>query len=339
MDRFTIYKPLVVVVVIGDYHESPLPSIKSALNDYHNVVYAFNYIRGYDIVFATTDGIKHLTNENRVTSANEICSFDFKLQWDDTDIDAFNKHVAEETVSCEDIIKAAETINCYDSLIYILSAHGDGKQIIYGSNGDEISIQYTVCFQFNNKNCKSLRQLPKIYMFDINRYGSDTLASSNSQLQSNINSNNINNFTHSLESNSPTACLPVLNTKTYTQESHCYTIYGNSKQQPSPLNVPKTNCSLFISGITKVVRRNFTFVNSNLRDVVFETRQHMANVLSVPEKGIQTKLDDIVLIEQSTMPYEINFASSALIDTSSKDEKESKTDVCFSYLVSMYLSY
>ena len=314
-----------VVVVIGDYKKSPLPSIENSSNDYFNVIRAFNYMRGYDTVFATNDGVKHLANENRVTSTNEIKSFDFKLKWAEDDVDDFNIHITQQILSFKNEDR-------YDSLIYILSCHGDTEKTIYDSDGEELSLEY-IYDQFNNTNCKSLRQRPKIYLFDINKHGSDNyISSTTSQINNHDNSNmksvNCKDLQLTLndgELKQSIPSSPVLHTKTYTEQSHHCIIFGNSKQQPLRINVKNTG-SLFISSISKVASRNFTFINSSLGDVLFETRQIMADSLSIRKNRVQ--LDEIVLNEHSTMPYDIKFSSCVVMGANFKEEKESKTNVC-----------
>ena len=324
VSAFTIHKPLVVIIVIGDYKESPLPSIENASSDYYNVIRAFNYIRGYDVVFATNnDDYKHLTKKNRVTNINNIKSFNFKLKWLDEDMGAFNTHVAEEILLSQ---------NSYDSLIYILSSHGDGDQSIYYSNGDQLPLAY-IDDMFNNKNCKCLRQRPKIYMFDVNRHGSDSYTSSRSnqlQVQKKMQMKNDDiEIEQSLASTNNDNNSTVFITKTYTEKNHYCALFGNSKQQPSPNIVTKTSPSLFIESITKVVSSNVLFINSSLGDVLFETRQIMANKLSMDNNKV--KLDEIVLNENSTMPYDIQFSSSAVMKQNFQEEKESQTNVCIIY--------
>ena len=324
VNAFTIYKPLVVVVVIGDYKNSPLPSIKDASNDYYNAIRAFNYSRGYDVVFATNTGFKHLTNhdQNGILNTNEIKSFDFKLKWVEDDMQDFNTHISQEILSSSEIKEnAGDRTSSYDSLIYILSSQGDSVSCFYDSNGEELSSEY-IYYEFNNTNCKLLRQRPKIYLFDIGRIDSDIYTSSSSKKSQNNTTHNIQSKNIKLPKLTPS--LPVLDTKTYTEKSHCCTIFGNSKQQPviwKNARKDNYNGSLFIASICNVVCHNFTFLNSSFGDVLFETRQNMANVLSSSEKRV--KLDEIVLNERSTMPYDIKFSSSATID-----EKESKTNVC-----------
>ena len=142
-----------VVAVIADYKQSPLPSIEGALNDYYNVIRSFNYIRGYDTVFATNNGVQHLTNKNRVTNTNEIKSFDFKLKWVEDDMDDFNTHISQKILSSQNNDEAEEKVEHsgnYDSLIYILSSHGDCDTALYDSNGEELSLEY-IYYEYNNK--------------------------------------------------------------------------------------------------------------------------------------------------------------------------------------------
>ena len=341
-----------VVVVIGNYNQaSPIPSIEGASKEYYSVVRAFNYVRGYDIVFATNNGIKHMTKKNSFKRTKKIKSFDFKLSWVNDDVENFNQHIVQKILPSANNDTKMGT-NRYDSLIYILSSHGDGDKAIYDSNGEEIPLEY-IYYTFNNQNCKTLRQRPKIYMCDINRVGSDSCTPSRcnrTQLQqseskvnnhNNCNTDNVDSKNDEELQSIPDADhgnnqqnlmqqLPVVDTKTYTAQSHCCAIFGNSKHQPlqiAPNNINvNDDCSLFVDSITKVVSSNFTFVNSSLGDVLFETRQNMANALSLQQKK-EIKLGDVVLKENSTMPYDIKFASSACVEANSNDEKESK--VCF----------
>ena len=318
--------------MIGDYKKSPLPSIEHASNDMCNVIRTFHCIRGYDIIFATNHGIKHLTNKNRVTSRNEIKSFDFKLKWVHNDMDHFNTHIAKEISSIEN---RDDEERSYDSLIYILSSHGDGNETIYFSNGDQLPLEF-IYVEFNNKNCQCLRQRPKIYMFDISRHDSDRYTSSSNtnqlQIQKMQADNNDVEIEHSLASTNKDHNSNVFITPTYTEQNHCVAIFGNSKQQPSPnIIVTKNSSSLFINSISKVVSCNVRFINSSLGDVLFETRQTMANELSMDNKKV--KLDQIVLNEYSTMPYNIKFPSGAVMKENFAEKKESKTNVCISIVL------
>ena len=44
--------PLVAAIIIGDYGNSTLPNIKTANQDYQNILDAFNIAHGYTVVIA-----------------------------------------------------------------------------------------------------------------------------------------------------------------------------------------------------------------------------------------------------------------------------------------------
>ena len=56
----------------------------------------------------------------------------------------------------------------FDSLIYVLSCHGDGKNLVYDRDGEWFALSF-IYHEFDNQECRQLRNKPKIYLFDIDR--------------------------------------------------------------------------------------------------------------------------------------------------------------------------
>lgn len=324
-----ISKPLVAVLVIGDYKGSPLPSIAGATNDYVNVVRAFNCRRRYDIVFATNSltklEIKHITDDNVIRNENEIKLFDFKLKWSYDDIEDFNKRIATNVLATT----SDNGDYGYDGLIYILSSHGDSEKIIFDSNGEEMPLAY-IYNQFDNQECKSLRQRPKVYICDVSRFGSNehsgqgavkTTENETGHDQTKSGHYYAQKTQQTQETQETQQEQKVADTTTYTKDSHCCKIFGNSKQQPLRFingNRKNDDSSLLIGSVCKVVAHNFTFVNSNLGDILLEIRHNMAKSLSVGNNIIGS--DEIVLNKQNTLPYDIKFASSGTSNNSQQSK-------------------
>ena len=86
----------------------------------------------------------------------------FKMRWTVDELEEFNDKLKQEFIDNSD-----SSYN-YDTLIYVLSSHGDGKNLVYDSHGEQF-ISHPIYHQFDNKECKKLRNKPKIYLFDTQR--------------------------------------------------------------------------------------------------------------------------------------------------------------------------
>ena len=143
--------PLVTAVMIGDYTNSTLPSIVTANKDYENIVDAFNIACGYTVVVATQDAtnkddgdgykLRQFDDDNTDKSCN------FKIKWTSDEIEDFNEKLKTDFIDNEN--------TQFDSLIYIVSSHGDGKNLVYDGNGEDFSLSF-IYHQFNNANCRNL---------------------------------------------------------------------------------------------------------------------------------------------------------------------------------------
>ena len=61
---YTICNPLIALLIIGDYQTSHLPNLKYVKQDYQNIIYAFNHIRGYDIAYNNEQNkLEHINHQ------------------------------------------------------------------------------------------------------------------------------------------------------------------------------------------------------------------------------------------------------------------------------------
>ena len=328
---YSITNPLIALLVIGDYTiaKSTLTSIKTTSNDYYNIIETFNCFYGYSVAFAKkqTNGDSTaitLVNNGNKLAKNETKYIDFKLNWSVDEIEDFNNELRKGIIDNPN--------NNFDSLIYVISSHGDGKNLIYASNGEDISLDFFYS-KFNNKQCRKLRNKPKIYLCDTNKQSGINInsvgISSNSgkaTKTSNMNYNKTDSkdstVTTTLASRKcgvsteskqkhilPTAEMsPTLTaTATYTADNHCRKLFGHSGHQPSvnDKNQVDSNGSVFLQAFAGIARNRSIFLNKNtsLTDVVFETRKLMAKLLCLPNNNF----DLIVLHDDTTMPYDIKF--------------------------------
>lgn len=334
---YLISNPLVTMIIIGDYSNSTLPSIELALNDYYNIIKSFNNVCGYGIVIPIESDEDEITDikqmkKGEIMSIDDINNCKFKLSWTFDEILDFNSKVKKQYI---------ENRNYgYDSLIYLISCHGSKNDIIYDSNGESIPLSY-IYSQFNNKNCKQLRQKPKIYLCDTNRV---LITNKNTAKQIPVVAN-LNHHDHGLPNLPNTGLMDVIDEEkenkasqeqltrdtmdtnqylnrnsnvlptpsTYTEENHCRKVFGHSAQQAiihdSNYSQIRSNHnyngSILIRCLGAVLKNNFSQLESNggrdLSQILFETRKYMALILNIP----QNNTDIVSLHDCNTMPYPV----------------------------------
>ena len=289
--------PLITAVIIGDYSNSKLPSIKTVNKDYQNIIDAFNITHGYTVVLAQNCADNN--NEyvlKRFGCGNQTKSCNFKTKWSSEEIEEFSDKIKHNFIENDN--------TSFDSLIFIVSCHGDGKDLIYDSNGEHFSLGH-VYYRFDNKNCRNMRSKPKIYLFDIYKIGS---GDSSGIYKTNI---NINNDQQDEKSDILASDVVITKNKdpkskevcaaTYTKDTHCRKIVGNSGQQPA--SDAKIDASIFIQCFTESIKYS---TNASLGHLVAKTRKRMAIKLDLARNGG----DLIALSDEGTMPYEIKFRKS-----------------------------
>ena len=147
---------MVTIVGIGDY-ENELANLKDAVRkDYKNAIEAFAKTYDYMLFYRTeANSTEYATHSTR----NGYYSLPFKLYWTEKEIREFNNEIKET------IIK-----NGHDSLIYIISGHGDSFDQIYDSEEAEIQL-ISIFDEFWSKSFPYLSQKPKIFIVDACRGG------------------------------------------------------------------------------------------------------------------------------------------------------------------------
>ena len=297
---YKLTNPLVTAVVIGDYSDSSLPSIQTANTDYKNIINSFKAVYGYCVVLAQNS--KNSDNYTLVglDDVSQIQSCNFKCKWTGEEIDDFNDTIKKNFIDKDG--------TQFDSLVYIVSCHGDGKSIIYDSKGEDYTLS-CVYYEFDNSRCRHLRNKPKIYLLDIYRIGSGNSNSS-------IDNSKSNTILYDSEKKDLEVSISdtVTNTKnnyksvktpavaaTYTTDSHFCKIIGNSGQQPISSKNATIGHSIFIQCLTHTVKRK---LNANLTDIVVETRCCMSAMLKLDKNS---GISAIVLSDDCTMPYETQF--------------------------------
>ena len=307
---YKIRNPLVTAVIIGDYSNTLSPSITSANKDYQNIIESFYGCYGYTVVVA-----QNCKNNGDYTleyfqTDNEVKSCNFKSKWTSDEIEDFNERINTHIIGSENAP--------FDSLIYIVSCHGDGKNLIYDSNGEDFSLSF-IYHQFNNKNCRILRSKPKVYLLDTYK-NSDITADTHGN---NVKKEKVDVAEIVVTKNQHSTVLEQAVAPTYTEKSHCRKIFGNSGHLPRILN-DKTdwiskemqNGSIFIQCFRQVLKNRSKSSNDNLTDILNKTRKHMAMKLHLPQNNDNA----IVLNDDSTMPYEIEFESKTNQHESKNDE-------------------
>ena len=299
---YKITNPLATAVIIGDYSDSRLPSIKTANKDYQNIIDSFHDTYGYTVVVAQNDknGEDYTLacfSSSGDHDAPQIQSCNFKCKWTEEKIEDFNEKIKEDFID-------NDSIN-FDSLIYIISCHGDGKSAIYDSRGENVFLSNIYC-EFDNRECRNLRNKPKIYLLDTYRVGG---GNNNSSIRKSNTDNNNQQEEKQVDASASDVVVTKNNLKnvtipaaaTYTTDTHFREVFGNSGHQPIS-NVNETiGHSIFIQCLTQIIKRN---PSVNLCDILVKTRSSMSAMLKLDENS---DVNAIVLSDVSTMPYKVNF--------------------------------
>ena len=302
------------MIIIGDYTNSTLASIKTAWKDYQNIIHTFNITHGYDVIFAQNNlNVNENEQEDDIdplhitylqnSKSNSNSNYNFKLKWTYDDIDEFNARIKSQYIENENY--------AFDGLVYIISSHGNDKTM-YDSNGESFALEF-VYHEFDNQQCRQLRNKPKIYLHDTNRIdfcnNSDTNSYDNG---GSINTMKVYKNTLAAAAKQKYISDKLYNsssssgsrTPTYIKDTHFRKVFGHSGQQYVTnetrdwINKITQNGSIFIQSFTAVFKNG-----PNLTDILFDTRKFMATLLRVPRNDP----DYVVLDDKSTMPYDIKF--------------------------------
>ena len=151
-----ICNPLVVILGIGEYDE--WPNLIGVKKDYENMIKIFNKLFKYDILYKLSN---NQFNDNK---SNGNINDSFKLKWlsDDDGLDEVLEFV-------DDVKIALSTKNKnYDSLIFIISCHGEADGVIFDSVGEEHSLP-NIYTTFNGEKFPDFAHCPKLFFVDACR--------------------------------------------------------------------------------------------------------------------------------------------------------------------------
>ena len=174
---YRICDPLVVMVGIGDYDDE-LQNLIGITKDYKNMFYTFNNIYNYSLFYQTKDNEQIYVKNRILNLKKEHLSQKIKVKWNDNEIIDF-------------FIKARDIVvqNKHDSLLALISSHGDSEGVIYDSNFEDVQL-FEIFGLFMRNKCPHLQDKPKIFFVDACR---GSMKSLNQQPNSHIKNNNNNN--------------------------------------------------------------------------------------------------------------------------------------------------
>ena len=153
---YTICNPLVVMVGIGEYHDE-LQNLIGVIQDYKNMIYTFNNMYNYSFYYQTKDNKMVYTGNTIVNLKNVHISDIIKIDWGADEILDFFESARDMIVSKK-----------HDSLIVIISSHGDSDGIILDSEFEEVQL-YQIFYKFMRNECPYLQDKAKIVFVDACR--------------------------------------------------------------------------------------------------------------------------------------------------------------------------
>ena len=147
-----IRKPLVAMIGIGTYpNGGALGDLKGIPNDYRRMIRLFVKHFGYSMMY------RNHRNETQYLAPEEsFYNKNYKLKWSSNEIANFAEEVKSKVIKTQP-----------DSLIFIISSHGDRDKVIYDSYFEEISLLgiYSI-FWNEEESCPYLANKPKIFIVD-----------------------------------------------------------------------------------------------------------------------------------------------------------------------------
>ena len=172
------------MLAIGDYKEDDDLRDLKAKTDYCQMIHTFHDVWGYSVFFQCNEKNSGSTKDklldpilnglNRQQFKKQCkCQkkFDFKDTWTWEEIDTLCENGKE-------LLRNAPTDGCYDSLIFIVSCHGE-EECIIDSKGEVYQL-LSLFSHFQNKNIPYLTDKPKIFFLDLCRGSSVHPAAPNS---------------------------------------------------------------------------------------------------------------------------------------------------------------
>ena len=309
----TIGNPLVVVIGIGNF-KGQYPQL-FVERDYQNVIFAFNYTRGYHIVyFNPKNELIHLTN--RANQSKYYKSKNFKVTWNKKEIIQLNTIVKTRFLRTGN----ESTNDSYDSLIYIISTHGNRDDIIYDSDLNKIELQ-SIFSEFDNVNCSALQLKPKVFVLDHCRGRKVAKLKPNSLYQDEdedekekhkekekeekvdakeMKKNHVDTK-YNTRDKKPDTTIPVVNAA-----SHVLKIFANKNAYA----ISDGGCKggYLIRSFTKVIINDDWFKGLNLNEMILQVRLVLQNYFGVKPESPTQVIDTV-----STIPCDIKFLENGTV--------------------------
>ena len=161
MQKCQIKRALVAMIGIGHYDDQDgiFGHLQGIPTDYRNMIKLFVNHWGYSFIYQTDDNKIEYLSKSKLLKKDKKYSTNFKLKWNDDDLTKFVESVKKTILSTEP-----------DSLIFIISSHGDSEQVIIDSNLEEYSL-IEIYSQFWNQKygCPYLSDKPKLFFVDACR--------------------------------------------------------------------------------------------------------------------------------------------------------------------------
>ena len=214
---------MVAMIGIGYYPNGGiLGNLIGIKNEYKNMIQLFVEYCGYSMIYENDKNeIKYLTKKKLIEN-NNFYNNNFKIKWNENDIKKYIKNVKKN-------------INIYkpDSLIFIISSHGDSEKVIIDSNFDEHSLM-SIYSEFWNINggCPYLADKPKIFIIDACQGRQTPIPNglltntNNNNNNTNIDNDNINNVESEIN-----ITLDETNDRTIDESTELIDESKNSKQE------------------------------------------------------------------------------------------------------------
>ena len=326
---YVLLNPLIVMLGVSNYDATFLPSLKGVYNDYCCVQNVFNCIRGHSIVYLNENDELIYVNKIIDTKVNNS-SNKFKLKWTVDDIDMFNVEIKEK------IVNGSNEHN-HDGLIYIISAHGNRDEYIYDSNGEQYNLS-SIYKEYDNENCKPLRDKPKLFIIDndriVQRKHRASLTQSVPTLKlfepsdgddnvlSNVDNNNDNDTNNNSKDNpanmNSLMPLKLVANKTFTKEEHLRKIFCKKDSKINVVNGGKNiNGGYLIQSMAKAFSNDKLFYNETFCEILREMRIIAAQLMGIPNQSALIAIHD-----KNSLPFKLIFKNSDEIKENIDDEKE-----------------
>ena len=292
------------MIGVGEYDKGIFPCLPSVELDYYNVKYSLNYLRGYSIIYQTTNNnLKYLNYNSHINKIND----NFKMRWTVNEMKRFFQKCKQ---TCE------SSLDTYDSLICFIACHGDCNDIIFDSEGEELELKY-IYNLFDNKHFEYLQNKPKLFVIDacrgnlvMRRFKNSLVDQENDKMEEKIDENSDEkcNDEKKMQWMPNNASISNLNAmivndndnEKYVENSDMYKIYANV---PNFAIVDAHQQSNYlIRSFTTVIANDEIFKTCSFGMIMLCTRQIMHQLM-----GNSTECASQVIEEITTMTKNFYF--------------------------------